>query len=116
VDREQSQEESKTARKYWQSPKGKSVKRRSRLKVLCWTPEGWDKAYEEQGGVCAICGHDSTDGKSLHSDHDHEHKIPRGLLCNECNLMLGKARDNPFILEAAAKYLRKYSDAPQENS
>jgi len=104
----------KIAHRYWQSDKGKAVKRRSVLKAIYWTPELWDKAYEEQGGVCAICGRESTDGRNLHSDHDHELKIPRGLLCNECTLMLGKARDNPFILEEAAKYIRKYSDATQK--
>ena len=89
---------------------------RDRLKAICWTPELWDEAYEEQGGVCAVCGHESTDGRNLSADHDHKRKLPRGLLCNECNFMLGKARDNPSILEAGAQYLRKYSDATQEDN
>jgi hypothetical protein len=100
----------KIAHRYWQSQKGREVKRRCALKNVFWTPELWDKAYEEQKGVCAICGGVSNDkrGKGLASDHDHEKKIPRGLLCNACNLMLGKAKDNPDILLAAVEYLRKF--------
>jgi hypothetical protein len=85
--------------------------RNKHLKRICWTPEGWEKAYEEQSGVCAICKGLPSNGRGLSADHDHKNKIPRGLLCNECNFMLGKARDNPDILEAGAQYLRKYSDA-----
>ena len=103
--------QARKARKYHQTEKGRAVKRRSVLKTICWTPEEWDKAYTEQGGVCAICGQVSTDGRKLSADHDHKKKKARGLLCNECNFMLGKARDNPDILEAGADYLRKYSDA-----
>jgi len=29
----------------------------------------------------------------------------RGLLCRDCNLMLGHAQDNPDILREAANYL-----------
>lgn len=89
--------------------------RRSSLKSSFWTPEDWDKAYKEQKGVCAVCGSVSPNGRRLSSDHDHDKKTPRGLLCCLCNFMIGNARDNPDILEAGAQYLRKYSDAAKEN-
>jgi hypothetical protein len=101
------------ARRFHQTDRGKAIKRKCNLKAIFWTPELWEKTYKEQKGVCAVCGGASGDntGRKLSADHDHKNKIPRGLLCGECNLMLGKAKDNPAILEAGALYLRKYSDA-----
>ncbi|WP_159083913.1 endonuclease VII domain-containing protein [Nocardioides terrigena] len=66
--------------------------------------------HDEQGGVCAICH--EPEGmtykgkpKALCVDHDHETGKVRGLLCAACNFALGKFRDNPALLRAAADYL-----------
>ncbi len=47
-------------------------------------------------------------GHKLFEDHCHETGLPRGLLCQHCNSMLGFARDETTILENAIKYLEKY--------
>jgi hypothetical protein len=67
--------------------------------------------------VCAICG--SQDSvvvgntmARLVIDHDHSKEgveSIRGILCHQCNLMIGYAEDNPAILEAAIKYLHNYA-------
>jgi hypothetical protein len=49
------------------------------------TPEQYDKIKEMQGGVCYICGLD----RRLVIDHDHEHNVVRGLICQPCNGRLG---------------------------
>jgi len=55
---------------------------------------------------CPICGDKLTlEKRGTHIDHVHGTTEIRGILCRECNIMLGKARDNPFILIAAAMYL-----------
>ena len=66
-----------------------------------------------QGGGCAICGAPimvmlarSRSGK-LHVDHRHSDGKVRGLLCGQCNMMLGNARDLPETLRAGADYLEK---------
>ncbi len=67
-----------------------------------------------QAGQCAIC---PIELAVPHIDHDHAccpgttscGRCVRGLLCASCNHMLGKARDRPEVLEAAALYLRKFS-------
>lgn len=83
--------------------------RRLTLRKSGWTPEMYDVAYKAQGESCAIC-RKSIEG-NLRADHKHViPPKPRGLLCDNCNLILGHAKDKPSILEAAAAYLRKHGE------
>ena len=63
----------------------------------------------EQEHSCWICKIHSDEHckENLHVDHDHSTGEVRGLLCENCNLMLGHARDNKVVLENAIKYLNK---------
>lgn len=54
------------------------------------TPEEWDKINEFQAGVCWICGKKQKSGKRLATDHSHKTGLVRGLLCSQCNRLLGK--------------------------
>lgn len=56
---------------------------------------------------CQLCIGVNKSGRALALDHDHETGAFRGWLCDTCNRMLGFAKDNPALLEAAAIYLRK---------
>lgn len=38
-------------------------------------------------------------------DHDHKSGKARGYVCQYCNFILGRARDNPEVLTNLAKYL-----------
>ena len=72
---------------------------------------------EDQGNVCAICkthvefnsqgfGHGSVTSRGQAAvDHCHETGKVRGVLCGSCNIMLGKAYDDPAVLRNAAAYL-----------
>jgi hypothetical protein len=67
-----------------------------------------------QNGKCAICAGEEKSTrngkvKALCVDHDHATGNVRGLLCSECNQMIGKAKDDRDILLAAVKYLDKHS-------
>lgn len=63
---------------------------------------------KRSGGECEICGRgNGVLGQVLHIDHDHRTNKLRGMLCAECNHMLGKAHDDPDVLQAAALYLRR---------
>lgn len=69
-------------------------------------PNQYEAMRVAQGGKCAICrGAPSRD--RLHVDHDHGTGQIRGLLCEGCNLALGKFKDSPEILEQAAAYVRR---------
>lgn len=61
----------------------------------------------EQNGKCAICGRTSGSSRrtSLVVDHDHRTGAIRGLLCGQCNRVLGFVDDNPRTLRAALVYL-----------
>lgn len=74
-------------------------------------PEALLQLTESQGGICAICG--GNPGKigrrghhgRLHIDHDHATGRVRGLLCGNCNTMIGLAGEDPEILRKAIEYL-----------
>jgi len=74
--------------------------------------DNYDELLEKQAGVCAICGNTETATlrgkvKRLAVDHDHATGKIRGLLCNNCNNMLGRSQDNPDTLRKAANYLEQ---------
>jgi hypothetical protein len=78
------------------------------LKYLYGLSEGdFFALLEKQGDACAICGSAEWPGKHRvpHVDHCHETGKVRGLLCSNCNHGLGKFRDDPDRLRAAARYL-----------
>jgi hypothetical protein len=66
----------------------------------------YQKLFEKQGGVCAICK-SPENGRYNHLsiDHCHETEKIRGLLCNNCNRGIGLLKDNPEFLKNAVKYL-----------
>jgi hypothetical protein len=69
-----------------------------------------EKALKNSNGLCEICFEKLTNTKKTHVDHDHDTNKFRGILCNQCNIMLGYARNNPVILESGAAYIRKKKD------
>lgn len=71
------------------------------------TPDEYDALLASQAGVCAVCG--GLPGgrrKNLDVDHDHDTGQVRGLLCNRCNLVLGKVQDDSELLNLLAEYVR----------
>ena len=71
----------------------------------------YQKLYDEQNGVCAICGGIQTGRgrakNTLAVDHNHETGAIRGLLCTNCNTGIGNLRDNIDLLQKAIQYLRE---------
>ena len=87
------------ARRYW-------------LKYLYGiTPAIYQEMLSSQGDCCAIC---KSPGRvirrnqrfALHVDHCHKTGKVRGLLCHNCNTILGSAGDDVKILEKAIGYLK----------
>lgn len=66
---------------------------------------------KQQNGVCAIClqaEHIIWHGqlRPLSVDHCHNTGQVRGLLCSDCNTMLGHVNDNVETLQRAIDYLK----------
>lgn len=53
---------------------------------------------------CQICG---LAGKKMCLDHCHEKGVFRGWLCDDCNIALGRVKENVNILKAMIKYIEK---------
>jgi hypothetical protein len=68
-----------------------------------------------QGNRCAICETEKPGAKDWHFDHNHnfDKRDPaghRGILCANCNVMLGMAKEDPEILATAILYLNGWNN------
>lgn len=58
------------------------------------------------GDSCVICGVHVDNPKALHVDHDHKTGCVRGLLCANCNAVVGMVESGYSIdLAAILRYL-----------
>jgi len=79
---------------------------------LSLSHQEYDELYQQQNGLCAICGLPET-GKNQYSvkhlavDHDHITGKVGGLLCYRCNTRLGVLEDQVFY-SSAISYLARY--------
>lgn len=86
------------------------------------TPADYDRKLSLQGGVCEICGRPekrTMKGRPMRLAVDHSHaccatnkscgNCVRGLICHNCNMLLGYAEEKPETLLAAVEYLARYT-------
>lgn len=67
------------------------------------TKEQWLAQVEKQQRLCAICSSDMKD--KICTDHSHKTNKFRGLLCDNCNVGLGKFKDSVALLKCAIDYI-----------
>jgi hypothetical protein len=83
------------------------VARNSRFKKKYGiTADEYDEMLKSQNGGCRICGAQRA-RRALVVDHCHDTGKVRGILCNNCNALLGMAEDDVHRLAAAITYLEK---------
>ena len=77
--------------------------------------EEFNQMILDQNNLCAICNkpesriHNKTNElQYLSVDHCHKTGKIRKLLCDRCNLMLGKYNDSIELFELAVKYLKSF--------
>lgn len=70
----------------------------------------------QQNKRCLICDNQFDLENIVHKgprkmrpcvDHNHETGKIRGIICNNCNLVIGYANDNPAVLTNAIRYLQE---------
>ncbi len=74
----------------------------------------YEALFQTQGGICAICQLSSA--QALRVDHDHDTGQVRGLLCHNCNAMLGLVREDADVLSSAIRYLGSATKATESGS
>lgn len=94
------------------------IKRRVRdlKKKYGITEKEYHTLLQKSNWSCSICGLHEINlqekhpkSRGLHVDHNHDNGKVRGLLCQNCNSLLGQARDKIEILESAIHYLKKHA-------
>ncbi len=108
---------------YNRSERGKAVLKKAKQKYnrrirYGMSIETYDRMVLDQDGRCAICRRHQSELKCLLSvDHNHVTDQIRGLLCDECNLGLGKFKvdSGDFYLQKALQYLKLCEALSGEN-
>lgn len=94
----------------------------ARVNTHLWTnfrirESDYNEMLIHQNFRCAICKiHQSEVSRAFAVDHDHKccsgkkscGKCIRGLLCFECNIGLGKFKDDSAIVQTALQYLNSF--------
>jgi hypothetical protein len=104
------QEEQKAKTRDWQ--KNNPDKRKAqRIKKFGLTLEEFNTLLEAQGHKCAICGYSDMGDPNFFPvvDHCHETGYVRNLLCMNCNMAIGKFKDDPELLRKAAEYVEVWA-------
>jgi hypothetical protein len=97
--------------KEWQR-QNPDKRKAQRLKKFGLTLEEFRKMLTQQNDCCAICGYSDMSDRNFFPLVDHCHKTGRvrGLLCLNCNMAIGKMRDDPSLLANAILYLERSDD------
>ena len=83
------------------------------------TRDTFAEMYQAQNGLCAICKRsiEFYGGRTIAIDHDHQccpgeqscGRCVRGILCRQCNTLLGDAGDSVTTLSSAIGYLEAWN-------
>lgn len=107
-------------RKYNNNNRDK-IRASGRLRRSKTSEDVFNSLLREQDGLCAVCREPETTmqygkAKGLAADHCHQTNKTRGLLCQNCNLGIGRFDDNIFYIENAIAYLSNVDHIPKENN
>lgn len=89
--------------KAWRESNKLKLKNRNLLNTYGISLDDLERMKSDQGGRCKIC---NSKPEMLVVDHCHTSGKVRGLLCNNCNFLLGNAKDNQDTLISAIQYLK----------
>lgn len=102
-------EKAKRNARYKKNPmKPEEIRAKNLKQTFGLTIEQYNQMFIDQAGCCAGCNRPQSAFKWRFAvDHDHTTGVIRGLLCNACNLSLGKLKDSISTLKNLINYLEK---------
>jgi hypothetical protein len=68
----------------------------------------WERMFDAQGRNCAICG--TGDARRWVTDHCHTTGAVRGILCDHCNVALGRIKESSAIGRSLVEYIDRRCD------
>ncbi len=100
---------------HWCRSCQREAQRAHRYRAIGVTHEEYLAVLHGQHGACAVCGKNekpiSGGIRGLHLDHDHVTGKRRGVLCSNCNQLLGRVKDSVPHLERLIAYLKQHTAA-----
>lgn len=94
----------KTKAKYAENPD--AARNATLLRKYGITLAERNEMLQKQNGCCAICNEKL---QNIKVDHCHKTNKIRELLCHNCNVLLGLAKDKVVTLQNAVRYLQKHT-------
>lgn len=71
--------------------------------------DSYNKMFAKQKGCCAICGRNQSEfNRRLHVDHSHTTNKVRGLLCVNCNKVVGILENYQGKLKQYYSYINRF--------
>ena len=106
--RDNNKEKIKKVKKEYTKTHKKETKNLNLKRCYGITIEQYNQMFNVQEGKCKVCGkHQSELYQPLGVDHNHTTGKVRGLLCPNCNSILGHAKDNTDTLQKVIIYLKE---------
>lgn len=94
----------------WAKANPDKVKHARLMSAFGMSLDQFNAMMESQGNSCAICGYSDMSNPKVfpHVDHCHSTGKVRGILCSNCNMALGKFKDDTSRLYSAISYLASH--------
>lgn len=89
----------------------------TRLRKYRITNQQYQQMRESQQDCCLICEKHESEVRAkkrvfgLYVDHDHVSGKVRGLLCSNCNLLVGWMEKQHLVLDNAISYVQKHAES-----
>jgi len=93
----------------WQRSNPEKIRNKNYKRKYGISLDDYNAMLKSQNDCCAICTrHKSLFKKPLAVDHDHNTGKVRGLLCHDCNTVLGFMHEDISCLLRAIAYLKQH--------
>jgi len=95
---------------YRQTPEFKRAElNRHLFRKYDMTIEDKQRLWDDQKGLCAVCGDPLPDifDRDCQVDHSHKTDEVRGLLHWQCNILVGTMESRPILLDKIVAYLAR---------